>query len=130
MTIWAHVDEEDWYRSSSPAPTLLPVSHFVNFFYRCLQSSCHLLFVSWFVARPFVMSKFGDSEAEEDSLDESLSEKSDDDEDEDEEEGEEEEQADDENDIINDEVEESAGEEEQGHHGHHHRKRRKGRKAN
>lgn len=71
------------------------------------------------------MSKFGDSEAEEDSLDESLSEKSDDDEDEDEEEGEEEEQADDENDIINDEVEESAGEEEQGHHGHHHRKRRK-----
>ena len=70
------------------------------------------------------MSNFGDSEAEEDSLDESLSNKSDDEEEEDEEGEEEDEQEiinDDANDIINDEEEE---EEEEAHH--HHRKRRKG----
>ena len=71
-----------------------------------------------------IMSNFGDSEAEEDSLDESLSNKSGDDEEEDEEE---EEEKDDANDIINDEEEESGGDEEESHHGHHHRsKRRKG----
>lgn len=72
------------------------------------------------------MSNFGDSEAEEDSLDESLSNKSDDEEDED---GEEEDGGevmnDDANDIINDEEEESGGEEEAEAH-HHHRKRPKG----
>ena len=71
------------------------------------------------------MSNFGDSEAEEDSLDESLSNKSDDEEEEDEE-GEEDGQEiinDDANDIINDEEEEEE-EEEEAHH--HHRKRRKG----
>ena len=75
------------------------------------------------------MSKFGDGEVEEDSLDESLSEKSDGDEDEDEEddEGEEEDEGrpDDVKDIINDE-EEIGGDEEESHRGHHHRKRRKG----
>lgn len=73
------------------------------------------------------MSKFGDSEAEEDSLDESLSDKSDDDGDEGEEGEEEQADEDDDNDIINDEDEESAGDEDEAHHGHHHRgKRRKG----
>lgn len=71
------------------------------------------------------MSKFGDSEAEENSLDESLSDKSDGDED-DEVEEEDEGRPDDANDIINDEEEESGGDEEEAHHGHHHRKRRKG----
>lgn len=73
------------------------------------------------------MSNFGDSEAEEDSLDESLSNKSDDEEDED---GEEEDGGeamnDDANDIINDEEEESGGEEEEAEAHHHHRKRPKG----
>ncbi|XP_067032168.1 transcription elongation factor SPT6-like [Acropora muricata] len=64
------------------------------------------------------MSNFGDSEAEEDSLDESLSNKSGD-----EDEDDEEEEKDDANDIINDEEEESGDEE--AHHGHHHRKRTK-----
>ena len=92
--------------------------------FRRFYPSCSLLLVL-----PFVMSKFGDSEAEEDSLDESLSEKSDGDEDEDDDEGEDEDEGrpDDANDIINDEEEESGGDEEESHHGHHHRKRpRKG----